>query len=143
MQWETKQKGINKPVAISSLFSTSFDWWLVWIELWFDKLKLTLFLGEPVIFLSSLILFFFIISNKILILDSLGIFPKNSNPNVVLITQSPKINLDRLLTLYHPTMIVADGSNFKSYVKRWKSSCAKMKIPFHATAEKGFYKIEK
>ena len=82
-------------------------------------------------------------NNTILIIDSLGIFPKNINPNIVVITQSPKINLDRLLTFYHPKIIVADGSNFKSFVKRWKTSCAKMKIPFHAIAEKGFYKIEK
>lgn len=82
-------------------------------------------------------------NNKILILDSLGIFPKNINPNIVVITQSPKINLDRLLNIYQPKIVVADGSNFKSYVKRWKASCIKMKIPFQATAEKGFYKIEK
>lgn len=81
-------------------------------------------------------------NNTILIIDSLGIFPKRINPKIVVITQSPKINLDRLLFLYHPKMIVADGSNFKSYVKRWKTSCAKMKIPFQATAEMGFYKIE-
>ena len=81
-------------------------------------------------------------NNKILILDSLGIFPKNINPNIVIITQSPKVNLDRLLNIYQPKMVVADGSNFKSYVKRWKVSCAKKKVPFHATAETGFYKIE-
>ena len=84
----------------------------------------------------------FFYNNKILILDSLGIFPKNINPNIVVITQSPKINLDRLLNIYQPKIVVADGSNFKSYVKRWKASCAKKKIPFQATAEKGFYKIE-
>jgi competence protein ComEC len=79
----------------------------------------------------------------ILIVDSSGIYPKKINPNIVVITQSPKINLDRLLTFYHPKVIIADGSNFKSYVQRWKTSCAKMNIPFHATAEKGFYKIER
>ena len=84
----------------------------------------------------------FFYNNKILIIDSLGIFPKNINPNIVVITQSPKINLDRLLNIYQPKIVVADGSNFKSYVKRWKASCAKKKIPFQATAEKGFYKIE-
>ena len=79
----------------------------------------------------------------ILIVDSSGIYPKKINPNIVVITQSPKINLDRLLTFYHPKVIIANGSNFKSYVQRWKTSCAKMNIPFHATAEKGFYKIER
>ena len=82
-------------------------------------------------------------SHKILILDSLGIYPRNIKPEIVLITQSPKINLERLLKTYKPKMVVADGSNFKSYIQRWKTSCAENKIPFQATVEKGFYKIEK
>jgi competence protein ComEC len=82
-------------------------------------------------------------NQKVLILDSLGVLPKNIKPDIVLITQSPKINLDRLVKAYNPKMIIADGSNFKSYIKRWKTSCVKNKTPFQATVEKGFYKIEK
>jgi competence protein ComEC len=40
-----------------------------------------------------------------------------------------------------PTQIIADGSNYKSYISRWKASCGKAKIPFHATGEKGFYRL--
>jgi competence protein ComEC len=80
-------------------------------------------------------------TNKILIIDSLGVFPKQIQPDILLLTQSPKINLERLLQNYKPRTIVADGSNYKSYVARWKATCEKEKIPFHATGEKGFYRL--
>ncbi|KDN54792.1 ComEC/Rec2 family competence protein [Flavobacterium seoulense] len=80
--------------------------------------------------------------NKILILDSLGIFPNNIKPDIVLLTQSPKINVDRMLLQLKPKIVIADGSNYKSLLTQWENSCNKLKIPFHATAEKGFYKLE-
>jgi len=79
--------------------------------------------------------------NKILILDSIGIFPKDIKPDIVLLTQTPKINLERLLLSLKPKLVIADGSNYKSILNRWEQSCKKQKIPFHATAEKGFYKL--
>jgi len=79
--------------------------------------------------------------NKILILDSLGIFPKNIKPDIVVLTQSPKINIDRMLLDLKPKIVIADGSNYKSLLAQWEISCRKQKIPFHATAEKGFYKL--
>jgi len=82
-------------------------------------------------------------NKKILIIDSLAVFPPESNPDIVVLIQSPKFNLERFLENNQPKMIVADGSNYKSYVKLWKATCSKKEIPFHATAEKGFYKIEK
>ncbi|WP_035668461.1 ComEC/Rec2 family competence protein [Flavobacterium sp. 83] len=78
---------------------------------------------------------------KILILDSLGIYPKNIKPDVLLLTQSPKINLERLFQSIHPKIVVADASNYKTLQKYWKATCYKQKIPFHATGEKGFYKL--
>ncbi len=81
-------------------------------------------------------------SKKILVLDSLGVYPKNSNPDIVVLTQSPKINLERLFQTLKPKMVVADGSNYKTYINLWKATCLKNKIPFHATGEKGFYRLE-
>ena len=78
---------------------------------------------------------------KIFIIDSSGIYPKNRNPDVLLLTQSSKINLDRLFMTIKPKVVIADASNFKNIQKNWKASCEKHKIPFHATAEKGFYKL--
>lgn len=79
--------------------------------------------------------------NKILILDSLGIYPLNTQPDIIVLTQSPKINFNRLLQTLKPKMVVADASNYKTLLKHWEASCEKQKIPFHATAEKGFYKL--
>jgi competence protein ComEC len=78
---------------------------------------------------------------KILILDSLGVYPKNSRPDIVVLTQSPKINMERFLQTTKPRMVVADASNFRNIQKLWKATCVKQKIPFHATGEKGFYRL--
>jgi competence protein ComEC len=79
--------------------------------------------------------------NKILIIDSLCVYPKNINPDVLLITQSPRLNMARLLETVKPKIVVADASNHKNIQENWKASCVKQKIPFHATGEKGFYKL--
>jgi competence protein ComEC len=68
-------------------------------------------------------------------------YPKDLRPSIILLTQSPKINLDRMLQLLKPKMVVADASNYKTIQKHWKKSCEKQKIPFHAIGEKGFYKL--
>jgi competence protein ComEC len=81
-------------------------------------------------------------NKKILIIDCTGVYPKTAKANIVLITHSPKINLDRLLQKNHPELIIADASNYKSYIKVWKATCIKEKIPFHSTGEKGFYRLK-
>ena len=80
-------------------------------------------------------------SHKIMIVDSSGIYSSEIKPDILILIQSPKINLHRLLTIYKPKVVVADGSNYKSYVKFWEATCRKEKIPFHNSNEKGFYKI--
>jgi competence protein ComEC len=78
---------------------------------------------------------------KILVVDSFGIYSKEINPDIIILRQSPKINLERLIQVNHPKLIVADASNYKTNIQLWKSICLKKEIPFHATAEKGFYRI--
>lgn len=58
-------------------------------------------------------------------------------------TQSPKINLERILQESRPKIIIADASNYRTDTQRWKATCEKEKIPFHATVEKGFYSLSK
>lgn len=79
---------------------------------------------------------------KILVVDSFGIYSKPLNPDIIVLRQSPKINLERLIQVNCPQLIVADASNYKSNIKLWKAICLKKKIPFHATAEKGFYRLD-
>ena len=80
-------------------------------------------------------------TKKILLIDSSAAVPLNIKPDIVILVNSPKINLERYLSAYTPKQIVADGSNYKSYIRLWKATCHKAKIPFHITNEKGFYKI--
>lgn len=86
--------------------------------------------------------FYYFNQKKIFVVDSSGVYPKNIKPDIVVLIQSPKVNLDRLLSFYNPEVIVADASNFKTYIERWKATCLKQKIPFHSVGEKGFYRIE-
>ena len=85
--------------------------------------------------------FMFFNGKKIFVLDSSGMYPKNIKPDIIILTQSAKINADRLFQIMKPKLVVADASNFKNIQKLWKASCKKQKIPFHATGEKGFYKL--
>jgi len=80
---------------------------------------------------------------KILIIDSSAVYNTSISPDIVLLTHSPKINLERLLTTQKPEIIIADASNYKSYTTAWKQTCLKRKIPFHSTYEKGFYSLKK
>ncbi|WP_282124614.1 ComEC/Rec2 family competence protein [Algibacter mikhailovii] len=81
-------------------------------------------------------------NEKLLIIDSLGIYKvKSFRPDYVLLRQSPKINLNRLIDSLLPKHIIADGSNYKSYIQLWGEICKKRKIPFHPTHKKGAYII--
>ena len=83
------------------------------------------------------------IDNKfLLVVDSLGIYNfKSVHPQWVLLRQSPKINLNRLIDSLDPELIIWDGSNYKSYQERWKLTCQAKKIPFHQTSEKGAFVV--
>jgi competence protein ComEC len=79
-------------------------------------------------------------NKKILIVDSLGIIP-DCNADILVLTHSPKINLERVFKTWKPKEVVVDASNYKTYSVAWKATCEKEKIPFHNTVEKGFYRV--
>src|SRR5690606_8293512 len=86
---------------------------------------------------------YFLKDNKLFIIDSLGIYNiKNLNPDYVFLMNSPKINLNRLIDSLKPRHIVADGSNYKSFLQLWEATCKKQKVPFHSTGEKGAFVME-
>ena len=80
-------------------------------------------------------------STKILIIDKTSVYNTSIKPDVIILRDSPKVNLERLLLTIKPKLIIADASNYKSYVSAWKRTCTTEKIPFHSTYEKGFYKL--
>ncbi|MCG2418411.1 ComEC family competence protein [Aequorivita sp. F47161] len=79
---------------------------------------------------------------NILVLDSLGIIPKQKNTHTIILTNSPKINLNRLIDSLKPQQIIADGSNYFSYVARWAETCKLKKLPFYHTAKQGAFPID-
>lgn len=75
-----------------------------------------------------------------LVIDSIGIYNiKELHPDVVILTNSPKIHLNRLIETLQPKQIIADGSNYRSYLDKWELTCKQKKIPFHRTDKKGAY----
>ena len=79
-------------------------------------------------------------NKKLLIIDSLGVYKSLSfKPNIILLRNSPKVNLVRLIDSLQPDLIICDGSNYRSYQNRWEQTCEAKKIPFHRTSEKGAY----
>jgi competence protein ComEC len=81
---------------------------------------------------------------QILIIDSLGVYPfKGLKKPIVVLQYSPKINLERLIKTVHPKQIIADGNNYKSYVKKWRVICEKQKTPFYYTGKNGAFIYDK
>nr|WP_322625958.1 ComEC/Rec2 family competence protein [uncultured Flavobacterium sp.] len=79
---------------------------------------------------------------KVFIMDSTGVYDSLLKPDVLIVTQSPRVNFDRVLQQLQPKQVIADATNYKTYIARWGKSCHKQRIPFHATAEKGSFIIE-
>ena len=78
-----------------------------------------------------------------LVLDSSAVIPPTiKNPVVLIMTQSPRIHLERLVANIQPEMVIADGSNYPTDVARWKKSCNKIGLPFYSTKEKGAYRLK-
>ena len=76
----------------------------------------------------------------ILVIDSLGVYQvKGMKKPIVVLQYSPKINMTRLIEKIKPSEIIADGSNYKSYVIRWEKICLQNQIPFHYTGQRGAY----
>ena len=50
--------------------------------------------------------------------------------------------LNRLIDSIKPKYIIADGSNYKSYIEYWENICKKRKLPFHQTSKNGAFIID-
>jgi len=79
---------------------------------------------------------------RFLILDSLGVYPNLGIIDYILLRNSPKVNLERLIDSLKPKTIIADGSNYRTYAERWQKTCEKRKVPFHSTYNNGAFVIK-
>lgn len=79
-------------------------------------------------------------NERLLIIDSVGIYPKTGyRPAFVILTGSPKVHLGRVIETLKPQLIIADGTNYNWSINRWKQTCHEYSIPFYATSEVGAY----
>jgi competence protein ComEC len=89
---------------------------------------------------DSLQNWFFVNKQHLLLVDSLGIYQSSKQADYIFLSQSPKINLERLILWHQPKYIIADGSNYTSYVKQWQKTCIKKGIPFWDTRSLGAFR---
>ncbi len=76
----------------------------------------------------------------ILIIDSTGIYNiERLQPDIIILSNSPKVHLERIIKKLKPTKVIADASNYTSYLDQWEISCQKLEIPFHRTDKKGAF----
>ncbi|NQX86445.1 MAG: ComEC/Rec2 family competence protein [Flavobacteriaceae bacterium] len=93
--------------------------------------------------IDSIQAFYKLGSRSILVVDSLAIYNiKQIQPEIIVLRNSPKLNLVRLIDSLQPQLILADGSNYASYIQRWHYTCLTKKIPFHHTGKKGAYSLK-
>ncbi|HSP39871.1 MAG TPA: ComEC/Rec2 family competence protein [Gillisia sp.] len=79
-------------------------------------------------------------SRRILRIDNNGIYDiPGLSPNIILVTNSPQINMERLLGVHSPKVIIADGSNYPSFIKQWRKTAEENGIRFHATGTDGAF----
>ena len=63
----------------------------------------------------------------------------NFKPDIIILSNSPKINLDRFLNLIEPKIVIADATNYGSYVTIWRSSCSLKGYRFYETSKSGAF----
>lgn len=76
---------------------------------------------------------------KIMVLDSAHFIGDWQEPDFLVLTNSPRLNLDRVIKKLRPKKVFADGSNYLSFIKLWKNTCNNNNIPFHYTGTQGAY----
>lgn len=86
--------------------------------------------------------FYYHEGKKIIVINKNNLVLPPVRADILILAQSPNINLERALQRLKPAQVIADGTNSRWDLKLWSATCKKQKIPFHATAEKGFYRIE-
>lgn len=76
----------------------------------------------------------------IVIIDSLMLYPvSKKGVDVLLLRNSPRLHPERLLDSLNPKIIVADGSNYTTYVTLWRDAALKRKLPFYHTGKEGAF----
>ena len=60
---------------------------------------------------------------KVLVIDSLATYKISQKPDIIILTQGTRVNLERVLQMNTPKIVIADNSNSKYKVENWKKTC--------------------
>ncbi len=80
---------------------------------------------------------------KIHYIDSTGVYEntQHQSPTIVVLSESPKLNLERLINDLQPKLLIASTNNYKSYVERWRETCEANEVSFYSIYEEGALKF--
>lgn len=76
-------------------------------------------------------------SKKLMVVGANGLYATVNTRPAILLSHSPKVNLDRVINDLKPSQIIADGSNYEYSIAQWQLTCKKLNVPFHNTYEDG------
>lgn len=77
-------------------------------------------------------------SQKLLNVDSSGFYTSDFKADVLLLSGSPDVHLEKLIQQTEPKQIIVDGQNYRSNVERWQNTASDLNIAFHNTYEDGY-----
>jgi competence protein ComEC len=78
---------------------------------------------------------------NVLVVDRLEVYRGIETVETVLLRQSSKVHLEAFIDSIQPKLIIADGSNYPSFISRWEKTCSEKNIRFHATEKDGAYPL--
>jgi competence protein ComEC len=78
--------------------------------------------------------------SKLIVVDSSGVYMDEPKEEIVLLSGSPDVHLEKLIAKLKPKQIIADGNNYRSYVERWSESARQHQVKFHSTYDGGALK---
>jgi competence protein ComEC len=83
------------------------------------------------------------LDKTIVVIDSFALYPvSQKGVDVLLLRNSPRLHPERLIDSLNPKKIVADGSNYTTYVNHWRETAQKRKLPFHHTGKEGAFVLK-
>lgn len=80
--------------------------------------------------------------NLFIIDESTAYFKTDVKDPILLLSNSPKINLDKVITTLSPTLIISDGSNYRNDVTRWEHTCKTRGVNFINTFDYGYVDLK-
>jgi hypothetical protein len=66
---------------------------------------------------------------------------KITSTDLIIITGNRSLELEKILVMTHPSLIVFDATNSAHKVAKWKKTCNEAHIRYHDVAEKGAFII--